>query len=147
MTKRSPKKRGLTAKQQAFVDAYLITLCATEAAREARYKHPDRQGPRLLRNVVVKSEIDFRMAQRAEEAELTQDMVLAELMKIGFSNIHDFVTPGGSVLDLCDLSRDQCAAIKEITVETKREGKGETAETVTRTKIGFWDKRQTLIDL
>jgi len=38
----------LTPKQQSFIDEYLACGNATEAARRAGYKHPNKQGPENL---------------------------------------------------------------------------------------------------
>ena len=38
----------LNPKQRRFLDEYLISFNATDAARKAGYAHPDRQGPRML---------------------------------------------------------------------------------------------------
>ena len=86
----------LTQKQKLFVDEYLIDLNATRAYRKA---YPDvkrdetaaQAGSRLLRNVKVDDYIKERMNKRAERTEVTQDMVIKELAKIGFAQITDFV--------------------------------------------------------
>ena len=94
-----PKNSGdnrLTEKQKLFADEYLIDLNATRAYRKA---YPDvkrdetaaQAGSRLLRNVKVDDYIKERMNKRAERTEVTQDMVLKELAKIGFAQITDFV--------------------------------------------------------
>ena len=51
---------ALTAKQQAFVDEYLVDLNATQAAIRAGYrvKDADKIGTKLLRNTRIKAAID-----------------------------------------------------------------------------------------
>jgi phage terminase small subunit len=68
----------LTAKQQRFVDEYLIDLNATQAAIRAGYseKTANEQGARLLANVSVGQFIKQRMDDRSQRTEITQDMVL-----------------------------------------------------------------------
>jgi phage terminase small subunit len=50
-----PKGAKPNEKQRRFVEYYtgVSQGSATDAARRAGYAHPDRQGPRLLRNVVI----------------------------------------------------------------------------------------------
>lgn len=69
------KRPSLTAKQQAFVNHYLICLNATEAARLAGYAHPNQQGPRLLVNVGIRAAVDARF----KELHLTADEAIARL--------------------------------------------------------------------
>jgi phage terminase small subunit len=84
---------NLTAKQQRFVDEYLIDLNATQAAIRAGYsaKTAEQQGPRLLGNVGVAAAIQKAMDRRSRRTEITADRVLQELAKIGFSDIRKAV--------------------------------------------------------
>lgn len=74
-------KMALTAKQRRFVEEYLLSLNATDAARKAGYAHPTTQGPRLLENVGVAKEIAAQQAERAERVEVTQDYVLSSIVE------------------------------------------------------------------
>lgn len=80
---------SLTPKQQRFVEEYLIDLNATQAAIRAGYsaKTAKQQGQRLLTNVDVSQAVAEAQAKLSERTEITQDMVLRELAKIGFSDI------------------------------------------------------------
>lgn len=60
--------RNLTPKQHAFVLAYAACGNATEAARQAGYKKPDPQGPRLLGNVRVQQAIEALTATKLSGA-------------------------------------------------------------------------------
>ena len=71
----------LTAKQQRFVANYLSTLNATEGAREAGYRHPNQQGPRLLVNVGIQEAIKKAMKEREKRTQVTQDLVVQGLLK------------------------------------------------------------------
>lgn len=88
---------ALTAKQKIFADEYLIDLNATRAYKLAYPKVKNDEsaaaaGARLLRNVKVEQYIQKRMKDREKRTEITQDMVLKELAKIGFADVTDFVT-------------------------------------------------------
>ena len=53
----------LTEKQKRFVDYYVSTGNATEAAREAGYKHPNKVGPENLVKLGIKEAIDARLKE------------------------------------------------------------------------------------
>lgn len=80
---------SLTSKQQRFVEEYLVDLNATQAATRAGYsaKTAKQQGARLLTNVYVSAALCEAQTKRSQRTEITQDMVLRELAKIGFSDI------------------------------------------------------------
>ncbi|WP_440064370.1 terminase small subunit [Pseudomonas syringae] len=101
---------ALTAKQQRFVDEYLIDLNATQAATRAGYskKTANEQGSRLLANVSVSAAIRQGMNARSGRVEITQDMVLKELAKIGFSDIRKVVRWGETQVRMIDGEED-CA--------------------------------------
>ena len=143
---------NLTPKQQRFVEEYLIDLNATKAYIRAGFseKHAHTNAAKLLQNTTIADAIAKAQNKRAERTEITQDMVLQELAKIGFSNMLDYMTKtdsGDLVPDFSALTRDQAAAISEITVETYTEGRGEDAEEVKRVKFKLGDKRAALVDM
>jgi len=95
---------ALTAKQQRFVDEYLVDLNATQAAIRAGYsqKTANEQGARLLANVSVKEAVARGMNERSGRVGITQDMVLRELAKIGFSDIRKVVRWGETMVRMAD---------------------------------------------
>ena len=56
---------GLTNKRRVFIEEYLRCWNATEAARRAEYKHPRRQGARLLSFVDIQKEVERRIEEKA----------------------------------------------------------------------------------
>ena len=89
-------------------------------------------------------------AARAERAELTGDMVVDELRKIGFASMGDYMksTPEGDpYLDFSALTPAQTAALSEVTVEDYVEGRGEDARQVKRVKFKLHDKQAALVAL
>jgi phage terminase small subunit len=148
----------LTPKQKRFVVEYLVDLNATKAAERAGYsKHTaNEQGSRLLANVSVSSAIATKQEKRLLKLEITGERVLNELALLGFSNMLDYISVGengAARVDLSKLTRDQAAAMQEITVEefTERTGEDEdgkpTFENMRRTKFKLTDKRGALVDL
>ena len=142
----------LTPKQQRFVEEYLIDLNATQAAIRAGYspKTAEQQGSRLLRNAQVARAVADGKERASKRAQLTLDQVIAELALIGFANMADYmrVGPDGDpYLDFSTLTREQAAALTEVTVEDFKDGRGEDARDVRRVKFKLADKRAALVDL
>lgn len=142
----------MTPKQQRFVDEYLIDLNATQAAIRAGYsvKTANPAGARLLANVSIAAAIAERQNAVAGKLGITQERIAHELACIGFSNMGDYmrVGPDGDpVLDFSALTRDQTAALSEVTVEDFKDGRGESARDVRRVKFRLADKRAALVDL
>lgn len=74
---------ALTGKQQAFVDAYLLDLNASNAARIAYdTDRPNVMASELMRNPGVRFAIDHLKSIRAEGSVVTSDYVLREVQKI-----------------------------------------------------------------
>ncbi len=144
-------EKPLTPKQKRFVEEYLADkeLNATKAAINAGYseKTARQQGARLLTNVDIQNAIQEAQNKRSERVEITQDDVLKELIKLGFSNMLDYVqvsSDGLAYVDLSTLTREQAAAIQEITVDEYTEGKGEGARDVKKVKVKLADKKSAL---
>jgi hypothetical protein len=65
-------------------------------------------------------------------------------------NMQDYIRigrDGSPVLDFENLTRDQAAALQEVTVETYMEGRGENAREVKKVRFKLADKRAALVDL
>lgn len=70
-----PVVTTLTPKQTRFLEYYLTCWNATEAARLAKYAHPNKQGPELLKN----EQIAAAISERLDAAAMSADEVLARL--------------------------------------------------------------------
>lgn len=139
-------------KQKRFVDEYLVDSNATQAALRAGYseKTAYSQGQRMLSHPAIAAAISAKQARIAKKLEITAEAVLGELAKIGFANMQDYmrVGPDGDpALNFADLTRDQAAALVEVTVEDFTEGRGEDSREVRRVKFKLADKRAALVDL
>ena len=108
----------LTAKQQRFVDEYLIDLNATQAAIRAGYSpnNADREGYRLVENSRVSAEIKRALAGRSRRTGVTADRVIMELAKIAFVNIAD-VADFDNATARDEAHRDDTAAIQSVWVK------------------------------
>ncbi|PJT21486.1 terminase small subunit [Ochrobactrum sp. 30A/1000/2015] len=143
---------NLTPKQERFVAEYLIDLNATQAAIRAGYseKTATEQGSRLLTNVKVQEAIAKGREKTAAKLEITKERIVEELAKIGFSNMLDYMragTDGDPYLDFSNLTREQAAALAEVTVEDFKDGRGEDARDVRRIKFKLHDKKGALVDM
>jgi phage terminase small subunit len=143
---------GLTRKQAMFVAEYLVDLNATQAAIRAGYsaRNAGKIGPELLGKTRVSAAIEVAQEARAQRTGITADRVVAELAKLAFVNMADYLraNPGGDpYLDFSALTRDQAAALSEVTVEDFKHGRGEDARDVRRVKFKLADKRAALVDL
>jgi len=81
-------KTSLTAKQQLFVDDYLIHFNATRAAKTAGYseKTAYSQGQRLLKNVEISTLIESRL----KESRMNSDQVMKLMSDIAQSSMNDY---------------------------------------------------------
>jgi phage terminase small subunit len=104
----------------------------------------------LLRNAKVSARIGELKGAAAQASTIEAVRVLTELAKLAFANMADYlrVGPGGDpVLDFSKLTRDQAAALVEVTVEDFLDGRGEDARQVRKVKFKLADKRAALVDL
>lgn len=146
---------SLNEKQRRFVDEYLIDLNATQAATRAGYsaKTAGSQAFDLLKKPEIQEYMEERRADITRRTEITQDRVLSELAKIGFSDIRKAVNWGSdlqvvdketgeaaiangvSLVDSANIDEDTAAAVAEI------------SQTANGIKIKMHDKRAALVDI
>lgn len=139
----------LTDKQQAFVEEYLIDLNATQAAIRAGYSEDTARsiGCENLTKPDIIDAIAEATAARSAHTQITQDRILQELARIGFSDLRKALTPGGHLLNPEDWDDDTAASISSIEVITNTKGekddKGRSAVEYTH-KLKVWDKVSAL---
>lgn len=78
----------LTPKQRSFVEYYLVSWNAREAATRSGYKVPEKTGYRLLHN----KEIEELVNERLKEMGASADEVLVRLTNQARSNLGDYLT-------------------------------------------------------
>jgi phage terminase small subunit len=152
--------RKLTEKQRRFAEAYLKN--GRNAAQAYRTAYNTKGSPQLcaerayelIRHPLIAAiiaEADAK-AQAATQRVIDQyavneERVVAELARLGFSNMADYMRVGADGdphLDFSALTRDQAAALAEVTVEDFRDGRGEEARDVRRVRFKLSDKRAAL---
>ncbi len=150
------KTMALTPKQARFVEEYSVDLNAAQAAIRAGYARStaEKKAPCWVgksRDLSTQPDIwdavNAAIEARSERTKVKADQVVGELARLGFSNMGDYVSltsDGAPFIDLSKLSREQWAAISEVTVEDFMEGRGEDARQVRRVKVKLHDKRGSL---
>ena len=138
--------RELTGKQKRFVEEYLCDLNATQAAIRAGYsaKTAYSMGQRLLKEVEIQTAIQAAMNIRADRTQITQDNVLNELSKIGFSDIRKAFDNDGRLLPVHMLPDSIAPAISSVKVTSSRVPGSDPVEIEHTTEIKFWDKPKAL---
>lgn len=128
----------LTAKQQRFVDEYLIDLNATQAYIRAGYKNYDSAGVeanKTLNIPKVRQAVDEAMAERSKRTGVTQDRVLLEIAKMAFLNIDDVVDlKTGKIKP--NAKKEDLACIQSIKIKPTEYGE--------EREIKFYDKKGSL---
>lgn len=108
----------LTAKQQRFIEEYLIDLNATQAAIRAGYSTQTAYsiGNENLNKPEIRARIDKAMAERSKRTGVNADRVIQELARIAFVNAPDVVnTMDATVKD--NATEDDTAAIASVKVK------------------------------
>jgi hypothetical protein len=101
----------LTPKQQKFCDEYLIDLNATRAALRAGYSASTALSGALMRIPKIAAYLQQRKETASREAQITHQMVLAELGKIAFSNMANYYHQDGTMKGVHELTADEAAAL------------------------------------
>lgn len=124
----------LTAKQQRFIEEYLVDLNATQAAIRAGYSPQSAYsiGQENMKKPVIKNAIDKAMAERSKRTGINQDRILTELAKIGFLNPVDVIDMDEATIR-GDANREDTAAIASVKVKTIPTEAGEIVEREVKT--------------
>lgn len=140
----------LTDKQARFVEEYLVDLNATQAAIRAGYSEDTARSiaSENLSKPDIAEAIAAAQAERSKRTQVTQDMVIQELARIGFSDLRKALTPDGHLIDPQDWDDDTAAAIASMEVVRRSnigKDKDDPDEPIEFThKIKTWDKNSAL---
>ena len=136
---------------QANIDAGFAKAGAAQSA--SRLLKSQRAGirERVAEILQEREQIDAEGTKLAiERTAITKERVAVELSRIGFANMIDYMRVGPSgdpVLDFSNLTREQAAALTEVTVDDYLDGRGENAREVRKVKFKLGDKRAALMDI
>lgn len=136
----------LTAKQQAFVDEYLIDLNATQAAIRAGYSEKTARqiGEENLSKPDIAAAVQKAMDERSRKTGINAENVLGEIGKLAFADIRKVFDENGRLLPIHMLPDEIAASVSSIEVVTSRIPGGEPEDVEHTSKIKFWDKRGSL---
>ncbi|MBP3958357.1 terminase small subunit [Gemmata sp. G18] len=123
----APMATELTPKQQRFVEEYLIDLNATQAAIRAGYSEDTAgsMGHENLKKPEIQAALKEAMDARSQRTQITADMVMAELGRLGFSNIRHYMSWNDSAVQLVpseELNDDATRCIAEVSQTVTAEG-------------------------
>lgn len=147
---------ALNPRQRRFAAEYLIDLNATQAAIRAGYsKKTARQiGEENLSKPDIHAEIQRRMKARESRTEITQDRVLKELARIGFSDIRKAVKWGETMLRVADSESGQTEPYHGVALISSEEIDDDTAAAIAEVsegpkgiKVKFHDKKGALVEM
>jgi len=162
------QRHDWTAQEALFVQAYLRHGDCARAWVEAFRPEKDRdgdgfydtrvnlalsrlEGNKLLLEPHIKDYVRHMREEIKARLLLTRDVVLEELTKLATSNMVDFLVIGQNGqpegYDFSGLSREQYAAIQEMTIDTYMDGKGEDAQRVKQVKLKLAPKQAALDSL
>ncbi len=144
----------LTDKHMYFCKRYVLNGgVASKAAKESGFSEWYCQTV-LLKNNLVKEQIDQYRAERAKKFEVNADRVIQELVRVAFGSLGDFIRlqPDGTpIIDCSEVGADEMAALSEITQDIYYERTSsdpeDDAEPVKKTKIKLHSKVQALEQL
>lgn len=128
----------LTAKQQRFVEEYLIDLNATQAYIRAGYKNFDSAGVeanKTLNIPKIRKAVDEAMAERSKRTGINQDRILQEIAKLALVNIDDVVDLNTGIVKPT-ATKEDLACIQSIKIKPTEFGE--------EREIKFYDKKGSL---
>lgn len=138
------------SRHERFAQEIAKGKSASEAYVKAGYKENRHNAAALAREKHIVTRVQEILGRAAERTEVTAERVLRELALIGFANMQDYmrVGPDGDpYLDFSGLTREQAAALVEVTVEDFKDGRGKDARDVRKVKFKLADKRAALVDI
>lgn len=102
---------------------------------------------KMMRRESVRIKIKKHMERALESAQLDPQNVIREVAKIAFSNLWNFTRladDGNRYIDLTSVTEEQMAAVSEIEISEYKEGRGEDARDVIKTKVKMHPKMAAL---
>jgi phage terminase small subunit len=94
-TKKGAAKRRPTRKQEKFVEGVLRHGNATQAARDAGYKHPNVQGAQNLVKLSIQERIEQRREAAMRRAQIHTDVIVGSLVEIAGASLGDVLDENG----------------------------------------------------
>ncbi len=121
----------LTEKQENFCREYIATGNATAAYRKSyncdksKPASVNRLAKANIDNIKIRARIKELQAEVAEKLLVSEESVLKEYARIGFSDVRQLFDEDGKLKPVHDLDNDTAAAISAVKVVSKNAGPGE----------------------
>lgn len=140
----------MTDKQIKFCNEYIKDFNATRAYKAVypsckKDSTANVNGSKLLRNAKVQQYIEQLKEDLKTQGKITQEMIIQELAKIGFSDIRKLYTEHGRLKNIQDIDDNTASAISSIESFEEYEGRGDDREYIGDTKkIKMYSKEKAL---
>jgi len=130
---------------ELFSQEYMVDLNKTQAAKRAKYskKTAGQKGEQLFKIVEIKGRITYLQGELSKKVGVTAEMVVAEISKIAFANIQDYICEDNEVLDLSKIPRNVAAVVESVQVTRSTSGEAE----IVSTKFKLYSKMAALENL
>lgn len=136
----------LTEQQKKFCREYMKDFNGAQSAIRAGYSQraAKEQASRLLTNANVAIFLASLKAQASEAHKGLADIIVAELIKLGFSDIKNFLDSDNTIKDISQLSSELTACVESIKKTETEFGEGETRGKKTSIQIKLHSKLEAL---
>jgi phage terminase small subunit len=146
---------GLTLRERAAVDHFLVSLNKTKAYHAAgyaaaTYANARKDAQEFFSKPHIRSYLDERLKERADRLRVSADRVLQECCVIAFSRLTDFrIDPDtGNVKVRPGVPEEAIAAVKSVkttrTTRTVRTKAGSTTTVAWSGEVALWDKMKSI---
>lgn len=101
------------------------------------------RGEEMLARPHIADYLRYVRQKMRDSMEVSRERILDEVASLAYSNMADFIViqeDGTFYTDFSGLTREQLAAVQEVTIDTYTEGRGEDAQEVKRIKFKLTPK-------
>lgn len=144
---------ALSAKQRKMIDSYLKGMSKADAMREAGFAESVAQTKHsyYFGKPEIVAEIERRQKIASTRADISLEVLNKMLMDIASANLGDLVqtdpNTGDLYMDYSRLTPELRKAMTNVTIDEVKEGRGESAKTVKRIRIGVLDRIRAIEQL
>lgn len=133
-------------REERAVNYFFQGMDKKEALRKAGYKYSAERPSEIFGRPEVKAEVEKRMKEMVQRANITEDWIVEKLVTIVNANVGEVVkvVDGKLTVDYSLLSEDTRNSISDVSVEEYKSGRGAGAIPVTKVKIKMDDKLRAL---
>ncbi|MBX4188430.1 MAG: terminase small subunit [Candidatus Doudnabacteria bacterium] len=132
----------LNDKQERFCREYVIDLNGTQSAIRAGYSK--KTAASIANENLIKPEIQEFISSLqkglSDKLDITSERVIAELAKIAFSNIQDYIEDDNTITDLKQIPRETAAAVESIKKTSTEWGTDDKGGVKTHISFKLYDK-------